>query len=83
MLFTVQVYFVLFKCSRKAIREYPNLFKYTKDIYQMPGIADTVDMDHIRYHFYVDLHMINTYGIVPLEPIVDYSAQHDRHRFSK
>ncbi|CAM6102352.1 unnamed protein product [Calypogeia fissa] len=76
------VYYVHFKCSRKAIREYPNLLNFTKDIYQIPGISDTVHMDHIRNHYYGSHLNINRYGIIPLEPIVDYSASHDRDQFS-
>ena len=47
-----RVYYVHFKCSKKAIKDYPHLFAYTRDVYQQPGIGDTVHMDHIASHYY-------------------------------
>ncbi|KAK1320399.1 hypothetical protein QJS10_CPA03g00671 [Acorus calamus] len=46
-----EVYLVHFKCNQKLIREYPNLFNYTKDIFQLPGISSTVNMEHINRHY--------------------------------
>ncbi|XP_052202324.1 uncharacterized protein LOC127808047 isoform X2 [Diospyros lotus] len=77
-----EVYVVHFKCNKKLLREYPNLFNYTKDIYQMPGISSTVNMQHIKRHYYLSHTGINPHGIIPIGPNIDYSAPHDRERFS-
>ncbi|CAO2038525.1 unnamed protein product [Urochloa humidicola] len=76
-----EVYAVHFKCNKKLLREYPNLFNYTKDIYQIPGISSTVNMEHIRKHYYGSHPSINPYRIIPAGPNVDYNAPHDRERF--
>uniref|UniRef100_A0A0D9VFI5 GST C-terminal domain-containing protein n=1 Tax=Leersia perrieri TaxID=77586 RepID=A0A0D9VFI5_9ORYZ len=73
-----EVYAVHFKCNKRLIREYPNLFNYTKDIYQIPGISSTVKMEHIRKHYYGSHPSINPYGIIPAGPNIDYNAPHDR-----
>jgi len=78
-----EVYVVHFKCNKKLVREYPNLFNYTKDIYQISGISGTVNMDHIKRHYYGSHPSINPYGIVPLGFDIDYSAPHDRARFTQ
>uniref|UniRef100_A0A7C9CZU2 Glutathione transferase n=2 Tax=Opuntia streptacantha TaxID=393608 RepID=A0A7C9CZU2_OPUST len=77
-----EVYAVHFKCNRKLIREYPNLFSYIKDIYQIPGMSNTVKMDHIKKHYCGSHPSLNPSGIVPCGPNVDYSSPHDRKRFS-
>ncbi|GJM91037.1 hypothetical protein PR202_ga07372 [Eleusine coracana subsp. coracana] len=77
-----EVYAVHFKCNKKLLREYPNLFNYTKDIYQIPGISSTVNMEHIRKHYYGSHPSINPYGIIPAGPNIDYTAPHNRERFS-
>ncbi|KAG2616345.1 glutathionyl-hydroquinone reductase YqjG-like [Panicum virgatum] len=77
-----EVYSVYFKCNKKLIREYPNLFNYTKDIYQIPGISSTVNMEHIRKSYYGGYSPINPYGIIPAGPNIDYNALHDREKFS-
>jgi len=52
LLWAMQAYVVYFRCNRKMIQEYPNLFNYVKDLYQTPGVKDTVSMWHIKqYHF--------------------------------
>lgn len=76
-----EVYVVHFKCNKRLIREYPNLFNYTKDIYQIPGILDTVNMYHIKKHYYGSHPSINPYGIIPIGSNIDYSTPHDRNRF--
>ncbi|XP_020700271.1 uncharacterized protein LOC110112396 [Dendrobium catenatum] len=76
-----EVYAVHFKCSKKLIREYPNLFNYTKDIYQISGISSTVNMEHIRKGYYGML-SLNPFGVIPIGPNIDYSAPHDRERFT-
>lgn len=77
-----EVYAVHFKCNKKLLREYPNLFNYTKDIFQVPGMSSTVYMDHIKNHYYGSHPGINPYGVVPLGPNIDYSSPHDRAKFS-
>ncbi|EOY27559.1 Glutathione S-transferase family protein isoform 2 [Theobroma cacao] len=77
-----EVYAVHFKCNKKLLREYPNLFNYTKEIYQIPGISSTVNVQHIKKHYYGSQPSINPFGIIPLGPNIDYSSPHDRARFS-
>lgn len=77
-----EVYAVHFKCNKKLLREYPNLFNYTKDIYQIPSMSSTVNMQHIKRHYYGSHPSINPYGIIPLGPDIDYSSPHDRENFS-
>ncbi|KAJ4982252.1 hypothetical protein NE237_033089 [Protea cynaroides] len=77
-----EVYAVHFKCNKKLIREYPNLLNYTKEIFQIPGMSGTVNMDHIKRHYYGSHPTLNQYGIIPVGPNIDYSTTHDRDRFS-
>ncbi|XP_076933154.1 uncharacterized protein LOC143598960 [Bidens hawaiensis] len=77
-----EVYAVHFKCNKKLLREYSNLFNYTKDLFQIPGMSSTVNMEHIKKHYYGSHPSINPYGIIPLGPNIDYLAPHDRDRFS-
>jgi putative glutathione S-transferase len=74
------VYHVHFKCSRRRLRDYPNLWNYTKELYQLPGVAETVNMDHIKEHYYTTHESINPKRIVPVGPDVDYTEPHDRDR---
>eukprot|EP00249_Psilotum_nudum_P011623 c23282_g1_i1 orf=434-1630(-) len=78
-----EVYVVHFKCNKRLIREYPNLFNYTKDIYQIPGISETVHMLHIKKHYYTSHPSINPYGIIPVGSNIDFLSPHDRDRFTK
>ena len=57
---------VYFKCNKRFIREYPNLYNYTKDVYQQPGVAASVNMRHIKVHYFTSHPSLNTYAIVPL-----------------
>ncbi|KAA0150369.1 hypothetical protein FNF27_04794 [Cafeteria roenbergensis] len=75
------VYVTHFKCNRKTIREYPNITDFMREIYQMPGISDTVDLDHIRHHYQRSHPSINKYGIVAVCPDPLLDAPHDRARF--
>jgi putative glutathione S-transferase len=75
------VYFSHFKCNLRRIADYPNLSNYLRDLYQTPGIAATVDFDHIKRHYYGSQRRINPTGIVPLGPAIDLAARHDRGRF--
>ena len=76
------VYVGHFKCNLKRIADYPNLSAYTRDLYQQPGIAETVRLDHIKAHYYGSHESINPTRIVPRGPVIDYGAPHDRDRFS-
>ena len=77
------VYVGHFKCNLRRIRDYPNLSNYLRDLYQMPGIADTVHLDHIKRHYYVSHPSINPTGIIPKGPQLDYGLPHDRTRFGE
>lgn len=74
------VYFGHFKCNLRRIVDYPNLSGYLRDLYQQPGIADTLDVDYCKRHYYGSHETINPYRIVPIGPEIDYSAPHDRAR---
>jgi len=74
------VYHGHFKCNRQRLAEFPNLSNYLRELYQQPGVADTVDFDHIKRHYYISHPMINPTQIVPAGPQQDFSARHDRHR---
>jgi putative glutathione S-transferase len=76
------VYFGHFKCNLRRIADYPNLSNYLRDLYQVPGVAETVNMRHIKLHYYGSHRQINPTGIVPLGPVLDFSAPHDRGRFT-
>jgi putative glutathione S-transferase len=75
------VYYSHFKCNLQRIADYPNLWNYTRDLYQMPGIAETVSIDHIKRHYYGSQRQVNPTGIVPIGPAIDFAAPHDRDRF--
>jgi putative glutathione S-transferase len=74
------VYVGHFKCNLRRISDYHNLSNYLREIYQMPGIAETINLHHIKHHYYVSHDMINPTGIVPIGPELDYDAPHDRAR---
>jgi putative glutathione S-transferase len=76
------VYYGHFKCNLRRIIDYPNLSNYLRDLYQQPGIAATVNMDHIKRHYYGSHRHLNPTGIVPLGPQLDFAAPHDRARFA-
>ena len=75
------VYYSHFKCNLRRIADYPNLSNYLCELYQWPGIAATVNMDHIKRHYYMSMLQLNPSGIVPLGPALDFEAKHDRGRF--
>jgi glutathionyl-hydroquinone reductase len=75
------VYVGHFKCNLRRIADYPNLSAYTRDIYQHRGVAGTVNFEHIKRHYYESHGSVNPTGIVPLGPLQDFSAPHDRARF--
>ncbi|MGD0421466.1 MAG: glutathione S-transferase family protein [Xanthobacteraceae bacterium] len=76
------VYYSHFKCNLRRIVDYPNLWNYLRELYQVPGIADTVNLDHIKRHYYMSMTAINPTRIVPLGPKLNFSAPHDRARFA-
>ncbi len=75
------VYVGHFKCNLRRIADYPNLSNYLRDLYQQPGMADTVHMTHIKNHYYTSHETVNPTRIVPKGPVLDYDAPHDRGRF--
>ncbi|MDT8377003.1 MAG: glutathione S-transferase family protein [Mariprofundaceae bacterium] len=75
------VYYSHFKCNRQRISDYPNLSNYLRDLYQQPGVEETVDFDHIKQHYYYSHESINPTRIVPKGPKLDFNAPHDRTRF--
>ncbi len=75
------VYYSHFKCNLRRITDYPNLWNYLRDLYQVPGVADTVSLDHIKRHYYGSHLNINPTGIVPIGPLLDFTLPHDRDRF--
>lgn len=76
------VYYVHFKCNLRRIAEYPNLSNYLRDLYQVQGVAETVNMDHIKRHYYLSHRHLNPAGILAKGPVLDFDAPHDRGRFS-
>ena len=76
------VYVTHFKCNLRRIEDYPNLSNYLRDLYQVPGVAGTVNLDHIKRHYFLSHRHLNPSGLVPLGPMLDYSRPHDRDRFA-
>ncbi len=75
------VYYGHFKCNRQRLEEFSNLSNYTRDLYQQPGIAETVYIDKIKLHYYGSHETVNPTRIVPAGPRLDFSTAHDRDRF--
>ena len=74
------VYATHFKCNRKRIVDYPNLWAYTRDLYQWQGISGTVNMDHVVRHYYQSHETVNPHRIVPINPVLDFDQPHDREK---
>jgi glutathionyl-hydroquinone reductase len=74
------VYYVHFKCNLHHIADYPNLWNYTRELYQVPGVAATVNLPQIKRHYYASHASINPTRIVPKGPAIDFSTPHDRER---
>ena len=72
------VYVGHFKCNIRRLADYPNLWAYTRDLYQHQNVADTVDMEHIKHHYYVSHTSINPSGVVPVGPELNLLAAHNR-----
>lgn len=72
------VYVGHFKCNLRRLVDYPNLWNYTRELYQMPGIADTVNFQHIKGHYYQSHRGLNPFAVVPAGPVLDFMAPHNR-----
>ena len=72
------VYVGHFKCNIRRIVDYPNLWGYMRDLYQVPGIAETVSIEHIKAHYYTSHANINPTRIIPVGPVLDFNEPHDR-----
>jgi putative glutathione S-transferase len=77
------VYYGHFKCNLRRIADYPNLSNYLRDLYQMQGVRETVNLDQIKWHYYSSHESINPTRIIPQGPLIDFDAVHDRGRFPK
>ena len=76
------VYATHFKCNVRRIVDYPNLWGYLRDLYQVPGIDETVHIDLIKAHYYGSHANLNPTGIIPVGPALDYTTPHGRERLS-
>ncbi|MCX2725834.1 glutathione S-transferase family protein [Roseibium salinum] len=74
------VYVGHFKCNIRRIADYPNLSNYLRELYQVPGVADTLDMETIKNHYYGSHESINPHRIVPVGPVLDFTSPHNRDR---
>ena len=72
------VYVGHFKCNIRRLVDMPNLWAYARDIYSLPGVAGTVNFEHIKRHYYESHRGVNPTGIVPLGPVLDFAAPHGR-----
>lgn len=76
------VYHGHFKCNRRRLVDYPNLWPYTRDLYQHPGVSQTLKRDHVRLHYHRSHASISPHRIVPIGPVIDFEAPHDRARLA-
>lgn len=76
------VYVGHFKCNLRRIVDYPNLWNYTRELYQIPGIEETVNFEHIKGHYYRSHKTINPTGVIPKGPEIDFTIPHNRERFN-
>jgi len=74
------VYVGHFKCNKKRVMDYPNIWNYVREIYQMPGVAGTVDAEHVQKHYQASHKSINPLSIVAIGPDLDFSQPHNRDR---
>jgi len=72
------VYYGHFKTNRQRLADFPAISAYVKELYQVPGVAQTVNFDHIKTHYYASHRTINPTGIVPLGPELDFTSPHGR-----
>lgn len=76
------VYHTHFKCNRNRLVDFPNLWGYTRELFQWPGVADTVHFDHIVRHYHYSHDMINPHRIIPINPVIDWWEPHRRERLA-
>ncbi|MBC7137850.1 MAG: glutathione S-transferase family protein [Defluviimonas sp.] len=76
------VYHLHFKCNRRRLIDYPNLWAYARDLYQVPGVAETVRPDHYVRHYHYSHDTINPHRIIPINPVLDFAAPHGRERLA-
>jgi glutathionyl-hydroquinone reductase len=76
------VYVGHFKCNRQRLVDFPNLWSYARELYQLPGIAATVDFGHIKRHYYTSQPTVNPTRIIAKGPVIDFRATHDRERLA-
>lgn len=72
------VYHLHFKCNRRRVVDYPNLWGFTRELYQYPGVRETVRVDHFVRHYHYSHETINPNRIIPINPVLDYDAPHGR-----
>lgn len=72
------VYHLHFKCNKRRIIDYPNLWGYTRELYQWPGVVETINMSHIVRHYHFSHETINPHRILPINPVIDFMAPHGR-----
>ncbi|MEL7254491.1 MAG: glutathione S-transferase family protein [Pseudomonadota bacterium] len=72
------VYHLHFKCNRARIIDYPNLWGYLRELYQWPGVKETVNFDHIVRHYHYSHETVNPHRIIPINPVLDFEAPHGR-----
>ena len=76
------VYHGHFKCNKRQIADYPNIFGYMKELYQVNGVRETVNLDHIKRHYYFSHTMINPTQVIPVGPEQDFMSPHGRDHIS-
>ena len=74
------VYFGHFKCNLRMLSDYPAISGYIRELYQVPGVVDTVSFEHIKTHYYASHETINPTGIVPIGPKQDFTVAHHREQ---
>jgi putative glutathione S-transferase len=77
------IYYSLFKCNLRRIIDYPELSNYVRELYQVPGVAETVNFAHIKQHYYLSYPRLNPVGIIPAGPKLNLSAPHNRDKLSR
>ena len=76
------VYHLHFKCNRRRLVDYPNLWGYTRELYQLPGIAGTTSFGHITRHYYCSHESLNPFRIIPINPLISWDEPHGRDQFT-
>lgn len=72
------VYYTHFKCNVKHIYEYRSMWNYLKELYQLPGVSETCNFEHIKNHYFKSHPTVNPHGIVPVGPVIDFNEPHNR-----